>query len=70
MEVAIRCMAMQTIANGSGRVIPTNSATIIPFSSADRRRKIGTTKFPSARSKMSSAVMDPGIHESLDRGTG
>jgi hypothetical protein len=31
---------MPTIANGSGGLIPTKSTTIVPFSSADRRRKI------------------------------
>ena len=31
---------------GSGGLIPTNSTTIVPFSSADRRRKIASNEVP------------------------
>jgi hypothetical protein len=38
---------MQTVANGSGGAIATNSTLVIPFSRADRRRKIASTEIPS-----------------------
>src|SRR4029077_1011408 len=46
IDVAVRCITMQTVANGGGRLIPTNSTTIAPFSSADRRRKIASNEVP------------------------
>jgi len=37
---------MQTVANGSGGAIPTNSTLVIPFSRADRRRKSAGVQIP------------------------
>jgi hypothetical protein len=39
-------MAMQTVANGSGGAIPTNSTLVIPFQNAERRRS-STLEIPS-----------------------
>ena len=38
IDVAIRCIAMQTVASGSGGPIPTNSTVVVPFRNAERRR--------------------------------
>ena len=38
---------MQNVAIGSGAAIATNSTLVIPFSRADRRRKIARVQIPS-----------------------
>jgi hypothetical protein len=44
---AFGCKWAQNVANGSGGVLPTNSTTVIPFPSADRRSKFPSTEVPS-----------------------
>ena len=43
---AFGCKWVQNVANGSGGVISTNSTVVIPFSSADRRRKSASIEVP------------------------
>ena len=45
-NVATRCMSVQSVANGSGGVLPINSAVVIPFSSLNRRRDIASSEIP------------------------
>ena len=45
-DAATRCRSVHTVANGSGGLIQTNSTTIVPFSSADRRRKNAAIEVP------------------------
>jgi len=43
---AFGCIRVQTVANGSGGAIATNSTLVIPFSRADRRGKIARVQIP------------------------
>jgi len=40
------CKLVQNVANGSGGTIATNGTVVIPFSRADRRRKIAAFEVP------------------------